>query len=68
MEDNIAYCDYIAYVIRQGLLKPDPEEMIGLIGQIQWDLNELGAFMSTKKTLEVTDMNGKEYVVTVEEK
>lgn len=68
MEDNIAYCDYIAYVIRQSLLKPDPEEMIGLVGQIRWDLNELGAFVSTKKTMEVTDMNGKEYVVTVEEK
>ena len=68
MEDNIAYCDYIAYVIRQALLKPDPEMMIGLVGQIQWDLNELGAFMSTKKKIEMYDMNGKEYIITVEEK
>ena len=68
MEDNIAYCDYIAHVIRQGLLKPDPEMMIGMVGPIRLDLDELGAFVSTKKTMEVTDMNGKEYVVTVEEK
>ena len=39
-----------------------------LFNSIQWDLDKNGAFMSTKKTIEMCDMNGKEYVITIAEK
>lgn len=70
---NLAYCDKIAYVIRNSLIQShrnglDPELHIGPIGPIEMDLHpEKGYFMSTKKTMSVTDMNGKTYKVTVEE-
>ena len=63
-----AYCDRIAHAIREELVKSDPLGIIGLVGPIEMDLNSEGSFMSTKKTLEVTDMNGKTYSVTIEEK
>ena len=65
---NLAYCDKIADVVRKALLKYDPDNIIGLIQPIQWDLDKNGAFMSTKKTIEMSDMNGKEYVITIAEK
>lgn len=69
---NLAYCDKIAYVIRNSLIQShrnglDPELHIGPVGPIEWDLDVGGAFVSTKKTISVTDMNGKTYKVTVEE-
>lgn len=64
----LAYCDKIADVIRKALLKHDEDHIIGLVGRIQMDLHPSeGYFQSTKKTIEVTDMNGKFYRVTVEE-
>ena len=63
----IAYCDKIAYVVRQALLKYDPDEIIGLVEPIKWDLDNYGVFQSTKKTIELCDMNQKKYRITVEE-
>lgn len=64
----LAYCDKIADVIRKALLKYDPDNIIGLVGGINYDLHpEGGYFVSTKKTIDLTDMNGKKYRVTVEE-
>jgi len=64
----LAYCDKIADVIRKALLGYDPDNIIGLIGPIKMDLDPVGGyFVSTKKTMEVIDMNGKKYKVTVEE-
>ena len=65
---NLAYCDKIADVVRKALLKYDPDNILGLIQPIQWDLDKNGAFMSTKKTIEMCDMNGKEYVINIAEK
>lgn len=64
----LAYCDKIADVIRKSLLKYDQDNIIGLVGPIKMDLHPVeGYFLSTKKTLELTDMSGKLYRVTVEE-
>jgi hypothetical protein len=64
----LAYCDKIAYVAREAFLKYDPDGIIGLVGPIEWDLHPTeGWFQSTKKTMEITDMNGKLYRITVEE-
>ena len=58
----LAYCDYIADQIRKGLggkLKAS---------RVKYDLHPTEGYMlSTKKTLEVEDWNGKKYKVTVEE-
>ena len=64
----MAYCDKIASVIRKALLKSDPDNIIGLVDRVKMDLHPTeGYFVSTKKTLDVTDMNGKFYRVTIEE-
>ena len=64
----LAYCDKIADTIRKSLLKYDPDDIIGLVYPIKMDLHPTeGYFVSTKKTIDVTDMNGKFYRVTVEE-
>ncbi len=64
----MVYCDKIADVIRKGLLKYDPDQIIGLVGGVKYDLHpEDGYFVSTKKTIDMTDMTGKAYRVTIEE-
>ena len=64
----LAYCDKIADVVRKSLLKYDPDNIVGLVGPIEMDLHPTeGYFQSTKKTIEVSDMNGKIYKVTIEE-
>lgn len=68
MKLKLAYCDKIADVIRKALLKHDPDGIIGLVGPTQWDLHPTeGYFISPKKAITVYDMNGKAYVVTIEE-
>lgn len=65
----LAYCDYIAKVISTAL-KLDSvkfDTYIDTVGKTRWDLDESGAFASTKKTMSVVDKNGKIYRVTVEE-
>jgi len=65
----LAYCDKIADTVRKSLLKYDPDGIIGLIEPTQWDLHPTeGYFQSTKKTIEMCDMNGKKYVITIAEK
>ena len=64
----LAYCDKIADTIRKALLKYDEDQIIGLVDRVKMDLHPTeGYFVSTKKTIDVTDMNGKFYRVTVEE-
>lgn len=64
----LAYCDKIADVVRKSLLQYDPDGIVGLVGPVKFDLHPEGGYMvSTKKTLQVSDMNGKWYKVTVEE-
>jgi len=64
----LAYCDKIADVVRKALMKYDPDNIIGLVGPVKMDLHPTeGWFVSTKKTVDLCDMNGKKYRVTVEE-
>lgn len=65
----IAYCDYIADRIKTGLTTDGliAGSLINSVGKINYDLTENGGFKSTKKTLSVTDVNGKLYNVTIEE-
>jgi hypothetical protein len=66
----MAYCDYIASVIRKGMVSDtsSPLSYIKNVSGVHYDLhpNE-GYMMSTAKTIVVEDKNGKHYRVTVEE-
>lgn len=65
---KLAYCDYIAQRIKEALSGVDRERIIADVGRVQWDLHPTeGWFVSTKKTIEITDIGGKRYRVTVEE-
>ena len=62
---NVVYCDMIADFMRESVL-----DRIGKwkAGSIKLDLHpKEGYFQSTKKTFSVTDPNGRQYKVTVEE-
>jgi len=65
----LAYCDYIADRIKTNLRDDSYNEdsLIHFVDRIEYDLDEDGAFRSTKKTIGVQDVNGKRYRVTVEE-
>ena len=66
----LRYCDFIADRIKKALLASmtnyqEPVQIEG-VGKIEWDLDEGGAFRSTKKTISVM-IDGVGYRVTVEE-
>lgn len=64
----LAYCDKIANVVRKSLLKYDPDGIVGFVNGVSMDLHPSdGYLVSTKKTIKVSDMNGKWYKITVEE-
>jgi len=60
---HLIYCDKIAYTIKE-LLKNTEFKVL----DINWDLDANGALNSTKKTLEVEDRNGTQYLITITEK
>ena len=62
-----AYCDYISHLTKKALLEHDQEGLIKLVGSIKFDVDAEGRMVSPKKTIEVMDMQGKNYVITVEE-
>jgi hypothetical protein len=66
----LAYCDYIADRIKKLLDREigDNDTLMRSTGPINMDLHPTeGYFLSTKKTISVTDRNGKAYMVTIEE-
>ena len=64
---RLAYCDKIADTIKKALDSRDPDGIIAEVSRIKWDLDPRGAYQSPKKLITVYDMNGKAYIVTVEE-
>lgn len=65
---NLVYCDKIADDIRNTFLKYDPNNIVDFVGPAEMDLHPTeGYFQSTKKTIEVLDMNQKKYKITIEE-
>ena len=67
----IADGDFIADRIKKALqssIEDDVETYIGEVGGIKSDLHpEGGWFVSPKKTIQVSDTNGKMYNITIEE-
>ena len=64
---RLAYCDYIAHLIQKNLIDLDSENLLDAVGKIQFHLNEHEEFASTMKTIDVLDMQGKAYRITVQE-
>lgn len=66
---RLAYCDYIADLICKGLLTLDTsrEKLLDSVGRVQYDLGFNSEFLSTTKTIDVEDANGKQYRITIQE-
>lgn len=63
-----AYCDYLINLVSIMQIEIDSDEIIASTGKIEYDLHpKYGYLQSTKKSIILTDINGKEYRVTVEE-
>ena len=63
----MAYCDYIAHLIGRALRNNDTEHLLSDVGGMKFDVSPEGAYLSSKKTIEVSDRYGKKYRITVEE-
>jgi hypothetical protein len=67
----LAYCDYISFRISQALQRDvidnGPYSRLSYAGNPKMDLHKDGYMLSTKKTMDVIDVNGKIYKITVEE-
>jgi hypothetical protein len=59
-------CDYIASVIKRTVLVFDQDQMIKAVGPVGYDLDRFGAMKSTNKVIDVQDINGQKYRITVE--
>lgn len=67
MKLNLIYCDYIAHIVRHALQMNDSSNLIGYVSTVKYDIGTNGEFLSTKKTLLITDSNGTDYKITIEE-
>lgn len=66
MKVKLAYCDYIAFLIRENLLALDKRKLLDEVGKVQFDFGLDGEFTTTK-TIDVLDMQGKQYRILVQE-
>ena len=70
---KMAYCDFIADRVRKALVNDqwtmqDGENLIDDIGNVQMDLHPTkGYLQSTAKSITVHDVNGKAYIVSIQE-
>ena len=69
MNLKLAYCDYIAHLIKGGLKDQDRKDKILLdtVGSVRFDFDPDGSMASTKKFISVVDHQGKTYTITIEE-
>jgi hypothetical protein len=68
----LVYCDYIAdsiqIMLRREINDFEDTTILETVEGVKTDLHPTeGYFVSTKKTMKVTDKNGRAYLVTVEE-
>jgi|TARA_B110000908_G_scaffold99039_1_gene116975 hypothetical protein len=68
----LVYCDYIAdsiqIMLRREINDFEDTTILETVEGVKMDLHPTeGYFVSTKKTMKVTDKNGRAYLVTVEE-
>lgn len=67
--ERYVYCDFLADFINKVLPSAElyGESFTKSVGPVKMDLNVDGVFLSTKKTVDVEDLNGTKYRITVEE-
>lgn len=63
---KIAYCDYIATVIQTNLLENDLLHYIDRVDRVKFVVDHNEKFITTK-TVDVLDVQGKAYRITVQE-
>jgi hypothetical protein len=65
----LAFCDYIAFRTQKffGEITNVGDTYLKDVSKVEFDLSETGSFVSTKKTMVITDHSGKKYRLTVEE-
>lgn len=66
----VIYCDYIAKVIDDALFRDamSPDGLVAGSGNVKSDLHPIdGYLMSTTKTINAMDRNGRLYEITVRE-
>ena len=66
-QPKLAYCDYLSFLIRENLISLDRRKLIDEVGKVQFDFGSHDEFESTTKTIDVLDMQGKAYRITVQE-
>ena len=66
-KSHLTYCDYISHLIRTHLLPLDSESLLEEVGPIKIDKYRDGSFRSALKTIDVLDVNGKSYRITIQE-
>lgn len=67
---SLVYCDCIAYNIQKKMVDclEDTNSFLKEVGGVRLDLHkDEGWLQSTKKTVNVEDINGKKYRITIEE-
>jgi hypothetical protein len=70
MNSSLSYCDYIAHTVVRPALNVDSEDAGGTlsgVSKVHMDLAKEGWMKTTKRTIEVTDVNGREYRITIED-
>jgi hypothetical protein len=67
MKIKQCYCDYIAFTIRENLINVDKRGLLDEVGRVQYDLGINGDKESTMNTIDVLDMQGKQYRITIQE-
>jgi hypothetical protein len=65
----VVYCDYIAEVIKQAINKDitRPESLLSGAGSVRFDTDADGAYLSPTKFVNVADINGRLYEITIKE-
>jgi hypothetical protein len=65
----LVYCDYIAEVIKQAINKDitRAESLLCGAGSVRFDTDADGAYLSPTKFVNVADINGRLYEITIKE-
>jgi len=64
---NQSFTDYIAFTIRENLLSLDKRKVLDEVGKVQYDLGMESEHRAVVTTIDVLDMQGKAYRITVQE-
>lgn len=63
------YCDYIAEVVQQAINKDLAQagSLISGAGRVRFDMDDDGVYISSNKLINVADINGRLYEITIKE-